>query len=220
MVSASDGDPASFAGDGGSSMDRFRLLLASGLLLFLIAMPPSVLAAGGPAPSEPCVPGTVWEDPASGVTYLCVYDEIYGGSRWVVLPSGQRGDDGMMYRSSTYGCLFGSVGLSGVSGGGADSIARTYRLPCSTARDRITQPPGELRSRIVIQRYSGAGWSTCRDSGYAYNTFTTFGWVAGIDMGAGADCGSGSYRALGFGSFYQGGLWRTGSLYTPWLWLP
>jgi hypothetical protein len=84
----------------------------------------------------------------------------------------------------------------------------------------VTQPAGELRSRVVVQRYGGAGWTTCRDSGYVYNTSTAFGWVAGIDMGVAADCGAGSYRALGYGSYFQGGLWRSGLLYTPLLWLP
>lgn len=201
-------------------MDRFRVLLASCLLLLMLAMPMTAFAAGGPAPAEPCVPGTVWEDPASGVKYLCVYDEVYGGSRWELLSNGQRGSAATTYRSATYGCLLQTVGLSGASGGGADAVSRTYRWPCATIRDRIVQPPGEIRSRIVIQRFGGAGWTSCRDSGYAYNTSTSFGWLAGIDMGTSADCGSGSYRALGFGSFYQGGLWRGGSLYAPSLWLP
>lgn len=201
-------------------MDRFRVLLASCLLLLMLAMPMTAFAAGGPAPAEPCVPGTVWEDPASGVKYLCVYDEVYGGSRWELLSNGQRGSVATTYRSATYGCLLQTVGLSGASGGGADAVSRTYRWPCATIRDRIVQPPGEIRSRIVIQRFGGAGWTSCRDSGYAYNTSTSFGWLAGIDMGTSADCGSGSYRALGFGSFYQGGLWRGGSLYAPSLWLP
>jgi len=201
-------------------MDRFRLLLASCVLLLTMGLPTAAFGAGGPAPAEPCVPGTVWEDQASGVKYLCVYDEAYGGSRWELLPSRQRGSDGTTYRSSSYGCLFQTVGLSGLSGGGADAASRTYRWPCATIRDRIVQPPGEIRSRIVIQRFGGAGWTSCRDSGYAYNTSTSFGWLAGIDMGGSADCGSGSYRAVGFGAFYQGGLWRGGSLYTPSLWLP
>jgi hypothetical protein len=201
-------------------MDRFRVLLASCLLLLVLAVPMTAFAAGGPAPAEPCVPGTVWEDPASGVKYLCVYDEVYGGSRWELLSNGQRGSAATTYRSSTYGCLLQAVGLSGASGGGADAVSRTYRWPCTTIRDRIVQPPGEIRSRIVLQRFGGSGWTSCRDSGYAYNTSTSFGWLAGIDMGASADCGSGSYRAIGFGSFYQGGLWRGGSLYAPSLWLP
>jgi hypothetical protein len=201
-------------------MHRIRLLIATGLLSIACFTPAVVSAAAGPAPGESCVPGTIWEDLSSGVKYICIYDEIYGGSRWELLDAGQRGADGMVYRSSAYGCLFENVGISTLSGGGADSIARTYRWPCTRTTDRIPQPAGELRSRIVIQRYGTGGWSTCRDSGYAYNTVTAYGWVAGLDMGASADCGTGSYRALGFGSFWQGGLWRSGSLYTPYVWLP
>jgi hypothetical protein len=201
-------------------MLRFRLLIVSGVLTGALIVPGAVVAAG-PAPSESCVPGTVWEDLSSGVKYICIYDELFGGTRWELLERGQRGADGFVYRSSVHGCLIETVGLSAVGGGGgADSIARTYRWPCTRAADRIPQPVGELRSRIVIQRYTSAGWSTCRDSGYRYSTGTAYGWVAGIDMGASADCGSGTYRALGFGSFYQGGLWHGGTLYTPYAWLP
>jgi hypothetical protein len=201
-------------------MDRYRLLVAGCLLVLVAANPATALAAGGPAPVEPCVPGTVWEDPASGVKYLCIYDEVFGGPRWVLMPSGQRVVAGMVSSSPTYGCLHLSVGLNGSAGGGADVVTRSYRWPCAPPRDRLSQPRGELRSRIVIQRYGSGGWATCRDSGYHYNTTTALGWVAGIDMGAAADCGNGSYRAVGFGAFYQGGSWRSGSLTTTSMWLP
>jgi len=201
-------------------MRRIRLLVASAMLTFACLMPATALAGSGPAPGESCVPGTVWEDLTSGVKYICIYDEIYGGTRWELLESGQRGAHGAVSGSSVYGCLLETVGLSAISGGGADSVARSYRWPCTRAVDRLAQPPGELRSRIVIQRYTATGWSTCRDSGYAYNSFTAYGWLAGVDMGSAADCGSGSYRAIGTGAFFQGGLWRGGSLYTPYVWLP
>ena len=74
-----------------------RALLVSTVALVLLGAPASV-AAAGPAPSEACVPGTVWEDPASGVKYLCVYDEVYGGPRWVLMSDGQRGTSGMVQR--------------------------------------------------------------------------------------------------------------------------
>lgn len=194
---------------------RHLVLLALGVAsLSLTLVSPAIVRAGG-APPEPCVPGTTWEDPASGVTWLCIYDELYGGSRWDILPTAtQRGVAAWLYRSSTYGCLFGQAGLTGPTGGGADAIMRTYRWPCRGALDRITQPAGELRSRAVIQVYAG-GWSTCRDTGYLYNTGTASGWLAGFDMGAAADCGVGTYRAWGFGGFLQGGAWRLGSLITP-----
>lgn len=196
-------------------MRRFRLVLAAlTLVAVTIAAPAPVMAGGGPAPSETCVPGTIWEDLVSGVKYLCIYDELYGGTRWEPLSSGQEDDEGWMYRSSTYGCAFGTVGLTSLGGYGADTIVRGYRWPCRTAADRVNQPAGELRARVIIQRYSG-GWSTCRDTGFRYSTVTTNGWLAGLDMGIAADCGTGSYRAWGFGAFYQGGAWRGGSRMTP-----
>jgi hypothetical protein len=193
-------------------MHRIRPLLLAALVLYL-AWPAAVSAGGGPAPNETCVPGTIWEDTASGVKYICIYDELYGGTRWELLSGGQTGNEGWTYRSSGYGCVFGVVGLTSRGGYGADSIVRSYRWPCRTAADRISQPIGELRSRIVIQRY-GTGWATCRDSGYRYSTIVTTGWLAGLDMGPGADCGTGMYRAWGFGSFYQGGAWRGNALFT------
>ena len=191
-------------------MARLRPLIVCALLLAVLAAPTTVGAADGPAPGDGCVPGTVWEDPASGVKYLCIYDEAFGGPRWVLLSSGQRGVQGMPFRSTVDGCLHLAVGLSAVSGGGADAVARSYRWPC-TSGTRVAQPTGELRSRIVIQRYSGTTWSTCRDTGYRYNSSVAFGWVAGVDMGSASDCGSGSYRAVGYGAVFQGGAWRSGS---------
>ena len=201
-------------------MPRLRLLVASGLVSLALLIPQPALAGAGPPPNEVCVPGTIWEDLASGVKYICIYDELYGGSRWELLETGrQRGQHEQPFRSSSAGCLDLLGGFSAESGGGGDSIVRTYRWPCQHQWDRIVQPAGELRSRVVLQRYSGSAWTTCRDSGYAYNTGTAYGWVAGLDMGPAADCGSGSYRTLGLGGFYQTG-WHTGGVSTPSLWVP
>jgi hypothetical protein len=182
--------------------------------LIAAAIPSRALAAGSAGPTEPCVPGTVWEDTASGVKYLCVYDESYGGPRWVLLATGQAGKEAFLARSSTTGCTLATVGLTAAGGGGADAFVRSYRWPCATSEDRSYQPAGELRVRIQLQRYQG-GWSTCRDSGYVYSTGTAWSWTAGLDMGAAADCGSGSYRTLGYAGVYQGGAWRGGALVGP-----
>ncbi len=186
--------------------------------LFGVVSPAVVIAGAGGAPAEPCVPGTVWEDPSSGVKWLCIYDEMYGGPRWDVLPSGQSGARTWLARSSTYGCVLGAAGLSAASGGGASVIARSYRWPCAGAADRSSQPIGEIRVRMVIQHFGGT-WTLCRDTGYAYNTSAATGWRAGIDMGGAPDCGTGMYRAWGFGAIYQGGAWRGSSLLTPSLFL-
>ena len=191
----------------------------AGAVVAVMLGSPAIAAAAGPAPTEACVPGTVWEDPASGVKYLCIYDEGFGGPRWVLLSDGQRGSSGMPFRSTTIGCLHVSVGLSALSGGGADTVTRTYRWPC-TSGTRVAQPTGERRSRVMVQRYGPGGWTTCRDTGYVYNSSVAYGWVAGVDMGTASDCGSGSYRAVGYGAFYQGGAWRSGSYLTPSAWLP
>jgi hypothetical protein len=185
-------------------------------IAFLLMAPLAVRAGDGPTPNEGCVPGTVWEDLGSGVKYLCIYDEAYGGTRWELLAStSQRGVSGWLYRSSSLGCLFGQTGITGLGGSGADALMRAYRWPCRTAADRTYQPVGELRSRVLIQVHTGSSWSTCRDTGYRYSTLAATGWLASFDMGGLADCGSGSYRAWGYGGFLQGGSWRSGSQVTP-----
>jgi hypothetical protein len=186
--------------------------------LSLVVLLPVSARAAAPAPSEPCVAGTVWEDPASGVKYLCVYDELYGGTRWELMSSGQRGREGFTYRSSANGCVFNTVGLSQVSGGGGNSLVRSFRWPCTSGSTRSYQPPGEIRVRTLLQRY-GSTWTTCRDSGYAYNATTAWTLVGGIDMGGAPDCGPGLYRTWGHGQVLQGGAWHGSYFVTPSLWL-
>lgn len=196
-------------------MPRLRRLLP--ILLWssiLFAAVPIARAGSGPAPGETCVPGTVWEDPTSGVKYICVYDELYGGPRWELLVGGQTGNETWLYRSSSTGCAFATVGLTTLGGYGGDLIVRGYRWPCQTTWDRRSQPAGEWRTRLILQGYSG-GWSTCRDTGYRYSTTSASGWLAGLDLGFVPDCGAGSYRAWGIGAFLEGGAWRGGSIYSP-----
>ncbi len=201
-----------------SSMARRRALLVLGVIAAYAVMAVGVSAAT-PAPSEPCVAGTVWEDPASGVKYLCVYDELYGGTRWELISSGQQGNQGWSFRSSTDGCIFLTVGLTTVGGAeGGDTFVRSFRWPCATIADRSYQPPGQIRVRTVLQRY-GSAWGTCRDSGYATNGGSAWTLVSGLRMGTSADCGPGYYRTLGYGQVYQGGAWHGTTLLTPPMWL-
>jgi hypothetical protein len=194
-------------------MPRRRLSACAAAFALMALFVPAVLAAG-PGPSETCVAGTIWEDQASGVKYICIYDEAYGGTRWELLSGGQRGSRAWLSRSSSTGCVLGTVGLTSIGGSGAAAFVRSYRWPCATSAHRLVQPTGELRVRVVVQRYAG-GWSTCRDSGYAYNTTAASAWTTGLDMGSAADCGAGTYRAWGYGAMYQGGTWRGSSLASP-----
>lgn len=195
------------------ALRRLLLITAWSSLLLLTALPVA-RAGAGPAPNETCVPGTIWEDQASGVKYICIYDELYGGPRWELLSGGQTGNETWLYRSSSMGCAYATVGLTTLGGYGGDAIVRGYRWPCQTAADRRSQPAGEWRTRLVIQRYNG-GWGTCRDTGYVYSTTSANGWLAGLDMGITADCGAGTYRTWGIGAFLEGGAWRGGSIYSP-----
>jgi hypothetical protein len=189
------------------------------LALGLLAATAAPTSAGG-APGDGCVPGTIWEDRATGITYICIYDELYGGTRWDILPTKQAHDEAFLYRSSTLGCVVGLTATGGYGGtSGGNVLVRSLRWPCATTQDRLAQPAGELRARAVVQRYSSGAWTTCRDSGYQVNSVATDRWIGGVGMGTYADCGQGQYRTLGFGSMYQGGAWRGGSLLSPSLWL-
>ena len=201
-----------------SSKLRRRALLVLGLVMARAVLAAGV-AAATPAPSEPCVAGTVWEDPASGVRYLCVYDELYGGTRWELISSGQQGNQAWSFRSSSDGCIFLTVGLTTIGGlEGGDTFVRSFRWPCETIADRSYQPAGEVRVRTVLQRY-GTTWATCRDTGYATNAASAWTLVSGLRMGTSADCGPGYYRTLGYGQVYQGGAWHGTTLLTPAIWM-
>ena len=105
-------------------------------LLGLACLAPIGTLAAGTGPSEPCVPGTVWEDLASGVKYICVYDEVYGGSRWELLSTGQTGDEDWLSRSTTYGCTARrwSVHSAMVFSG---STCTALRRPASSTTSRV-----------------------------------------------------------------------------------
>src|SRR3954470_10670109 len=109
-------------------MDRIRARrLAAATLSGVVALTsavggPLALAAGNPGPPEPCIPGTVWEDLLSGVKYLCIYDEDYGGPRGELLSNGQTGKRAWLAESTTQGCTLGRVGLTVSGGSGADAI--------------------------------------------------------------------------------------------------
>lgn len=198
-------------------MRAWRVLVWSGVLIVLAALAPMAVSAGN-APGDGCVPGTVWEDESSGITYICIYDEMYGGTRWDILPGPRQSEGQLWLYRATSGCTLGTAGLSSVSGGGANMLVRSYGWPCADIGDRVWQPAGEIRARVVVQRYSGS-WYTCRDSGYVYSTTYAQGWIAGLDMGAAADCGSGTYRTWGYGHIFQVGAWRGSSLLTPSLYI-
>ncbi len=192
--------------------------VAAFVAVFMTAPSPIGVHAASPGPSDACVAGTIWEDLSSGVKYICIYDELYGGTRWELLSSGQTGSSLFTYRSSINGCTFNIVGLSLITGGGGNTMVKSFRWPCIDIGDRTTQPAGELRVRTLLQRF-GSSWTTCRDTGYAYSNTTAWSWVGGIDMGASPDCGAGLYRTWGTGQLYQGGAWRGASLATPALYI-
>ena len=155
------------------------------IALFLVVLAIRRSSPAGNAPGDGCVPGTVWEDEASGITYICIYDELYGGTRWDVLP-GSRQTEGQLWLYRQFGARLHVRDRAPVERVGwrrqHARAGRTGGRARISATGRGSQP-GEIRARVVIQRHSGS-WYTCRDSGYVYNTATATGWIAGLDMGA------------------------------------
>jgi hypothetical protein len=85
--------------------------------------------------------------------------------------------------------------------------------------DKLFQPAGELRARTRLQRWTGSAWQECKDTGYQYSNTSAYSWVVGFNMFGSPDCGNGSYRNIGYGSFYQSGAWRGSSLTSPSLYM-
>lgn len=76
------------------------------------------------------------------------------------------------------------------------------------------QGSGELRARVVFEKWNGSSWVTCVNSGYTYSNGAMSEWKRSHNMGATADCGSGSYRVRSYGHMYDGGAWRGGNYVT------
>ncbi len=153
------------------------VVVATLAAMVLTAILPVGASAATPGPSEPCVAGTIWEDLSSGVKYICIYDELYRGTRWELLSDGQTGTSLFTSRSSIYGCTFDIVALtcsraaaatawSGACGGRASAraIASTSPPgscafgPCSSDSRRHGRRVGTPGSRTAVPQ-PGRWWT-------------------------------------------------------------
>ena len=143
------------------------------MLVLVTLLSPVGVRAASPGPTEPCVPGTVWEDLSSGVKYLCIYDEMYGGTRSGVAVDGPGRVEPVHLPFKLRWLRVQHRRLSTLSGGGGNSMVRSFRWPCSTFADRTTQPPASCGSartssgtdrrgrragtRVLVQHDHGVG---------------------------------------------------------------
>jgi hypothetical protein len=199
---------------------RRALLVLIILVACLGAAAPA--SADHPLPPEPCVPGTVWTDTQSGIKYLCIYVEAFGGGKWFLLGADDDSvadSQGFTFQNTINGCAHNTVAATsdylGAPTNGFGSVLRSFVWPCVDVTDKSFQPAGEQRGRDVIQKWNGAAWVTVQDTGYVYSDVTAWTWVVGKNHGSAPDYGTGTYRNIGFGSFFQGGAWRGTSRTTP-----
>lgn len=90
---------------------------------------------------------------------------------------------------------------------------------CCSIKTAASLCPLNLTSTVFSKMFSGASWQECHDTGYVYSNVSAYSWVVGFNMFSVPDCGNGSYRNIGYGSFYQSGAWRGTSLTSPSLYM-
>ena len=192
------------------------LLLLTVLGASSLAIAPAVFADEPFPPCDASHDGDIWKDPQSGEEYECVLDPYNGF--WYWRPKGPaarvKPNIGYTYKSSTYGCAFNIVSIASdyfgapSNGAGSGTYSRFFGGSPACKTSAQVQPPGELRGRTLIQEWTGSAWSNCVDSGFIYSNVSASSWLIGVNMFSVPDCGAGSYRAIGYGSFFQGGAWR------------
>jgi hypothetical protein len=160
--------------------------------------------------------GEPWTDPQSGEKYICTLDPLNGF--WLWLPVGNasqvKKNIGYTYQSSSNGCAFNIVSITSdyygapTNGAGSGILSRFFSGSPTCSAAAWVQPVGEERARTVIQKWNGSVWANVRDTGFIYSNVAASSWLVGFNMFSVPDAGSGTYRAVGYGSFLQGGAWR------------
>jgi hypothetical protein len=204
-----------------------RLLRTISIIGLLVAMmlplASTVLAEEPFPPCDAAHDGDTWTDPQSGDKYICLLDPENGFWWWHPTgPSGSHRESvGFTYASSSYGCAWNIVSTwsdyygAPTNGAGSAILSRFYSGSPACSGSAWVQPINEMRARTVIQRWNGSIWATISDSGYQYNNVSGTSWLVGLNMGSVPDGGPGTYRTLGYGSYYQGGAWRGTSRISP-----
>lgn len=75
-------------------------------------------------------------------------------------------------------------------GGGYSRSTIYSQLPRGTFWNR---PPGYIYNQIILFKWNGSGWGSCRDSGGYTNQVTTYGFFLTWNFGSNPPCGVGYY---------------------------
>lgn len=177
------------------------------------AKPVPAQAAPLPNVCDPAHDGQEWTDPDTGLTWKCMHVEGVG-FRWVPIIKGNRA---VTFSSSVNGHAFNRSAYSeGIGNGYSRSIIDA--LQGATGGTHLNRQPGWLTSRIQLYFWDGLSWVNCADSGWIYNTTTTWqlsqSWLYRFDP----PCGSGYYGTQAFGYYLNstpsGRVWRGGTVWS------
>lgn len=90
-------------------------------------------------------------------------------------------------------------------GGGYSRSTIYSQLPRGTFWNR---PPGYIYNQIILFKWNGSGWGSCRDSGGYTNQVTTYGFFLTWNFGSNPPCGVGYYGTAANAYVWDGGRWR------------
>jgi len=152
--------------------------------------------------------GARWDD--NVVVWECQCQEVGGYLICEWVPIGVIiWDKKQVYNNSTYGRVRLTTAFDGNPHYGATMTHS--RNPNGSTRYQGT---GELRARVVFEKWNGSSWVTCVNSGYTYSTGPYSEWKRSHNMHQSAECGSGTYRVRSYGHMYDAGQWRGGNYVT------
>lgn len=105
---------------------------------------------------------------------------------------------------------------------GTSSISRTSGISDSTVWSVdddswsrvVNKPPGYLAVRAMLNKWNGSAWTVCRDTGYIYNSVTTYGLGIGPRYNRFGECGAGYYGNNSGTFVYHDGAWRGGTVWS------
>jgi hypothetical protein len=171
-------------------------------------------------PSPTQVAGFLWRAECNAIGIGAVSCVAYSPTGpWTCT---QKMSSGYTHSTPMNDCTYNASG-AGVGLGGGFALTNVYAYEHSFSGGSCAapwnRPVGSLASDIQFYRWSGSGWSLCRDSGWYYSNVSTWAWELGWSFGSSTPCGAGYYHTAGFGYQFNGFDWRGGYIATDYLYL-
>lgn len=106
-------------------------------------------------------------------------------------------------------------GSSTILGIPNETISFTWNFDDNNWDDGHTQPPGELAVRSQLMKWNGQSWQVCRDTGYIYNSVTTYG-LGVIGHWIDRPCGNAYYENWTSSFAWDNGnaQWKGGTIFS------